>query len=95
MPDLCRYCTKKGKQSLCVEGLRELGIFKPGIDATEPAVVLLKARLHLLTEAGNKRSVFYNPARGAGVHELTSGYSQESSLGYLQLNENLMETRKF
>ena len=62
MPDLCRYCTNKGKQSLCVEGLRALSIFKPGIDNTEPDVAPLKARVHLLTEGGNKTSIFYNPA---------------------------------
>lgn len=62
MPDLCRYCTNKGKQSLCVERLRALSIFKPGIDDTEPGVVPMMARVHLLTEGGNKISIFYDPA---------------------------------
>lgn len=62
MPNLCRYCTDKGKQSLCVEGLRALGIFKPGIDDTEPDVVPLKATVQLLTEGGNKINISYNPA---------------------------------
>lgn len=43
MPDLCWYCTKKGKQLLCAEGLRALSVFKPSIDDTEPDVVPLKA----------------------------------------------------
>lgn len=73
MPDLCRYCTDKGKQSLCVEGLRALGILKPGIDYTEPDVVPPKARVHLLPKGGNRINISYNPAWGAGASELTSG----------------------
>lgn len=48
MPDLCRYCSNKGKQSLGV--LTVLGIFKPGIDVIVP----LKAIVHLLGDSGNK-----------------------------------------
>lgn len=62
------------ENNLCLGVLREVSIFKPGIDVT----VTLKAIAHFLADSGNKISVFYNPARGAGTHELAPGIKMDT-----------------
>lgn len=63
---ICAGIAVTKENNLCLGVLRALSIFKPGIDVTGP----LKAIVHLLADSGNKISIFYNPAWGAGAHKL-------------------------
>lgn len=60
---ICAGIAATKENNLCLGVLRALSIFKPGTDVTVPVKVIV---LH----SGNEISIFYNPACGAGIHEL-------------------------